>query len=145
MKDIPETIRVQLRPLTREDVLEIAKKIDLAIIHLSIKFTNNVDSWIEDDGLEWPDFEEKYGVNSFEDTLSGAFDRYFDDYAYLFGQIMPEGDAHEYLMRCWENTIPDKYKILEQDYVKSDEKRRMMLSLTHYNYLRNYVFNCIEA
>lgn len=145
LEDIPETIRVQLRPLTREDVLKIAKKIDLAIIHLSIKFSNNVDSWIEDDGLEWSDFEEKYGVNSFEDTLSGAFDRYFDDYAYLFGQIRPEGDAHEYLMRCWENTIPDKYKILEQDYVKSEEERRAMLSLTHYDYLRNHVFNCLEA
>jgi hypothetical protein len=56
---------------------------------------------------------------------------------------------HEYLMRCWELEPIDNYNKLQEDYESGIEERNERY-LEHevdnnYDYLRNHVFNCIEA
>ena len=177
---IPEAVRVQLKPITRDDVLAIAEDIKEALIELSSKFSDNVLWWLEDDDLEPEDIEKKYELECFEYVLDGAFDAYFD----RFGEFIVPGNWSmlEYLCYCFANENPDNYKQLEDMYLKtSDEinkreaeyndrflewedafKDRLRFGTTdvliiqevdseialnkaRYDYLRNHVFNCIEA
>ena len=177
---IPEEIKIQLKPIDREDVLEIAENLKDVLMELSIKFDNNVYWWLEDDGLEPKDMEEKYGLECFEYVLEGAFNSYFD----RFGEFIVPRDwtMLEYLCYCFANENPDNYKQLEDMYLKTVEEvdkreeeynKRFLewedsfrerfcyypelpetpqeirlkeeVRKAHYDYLRNHVFNCIEA
>ena len=149
LKDIPEEIRVQLRPLTREDVLEIAKKIEKTMDDLSFKFFHNIHDWIEEDGVDWKDLERQHELHSLEETIYGAFSTYFTSYPRHWLVVPFEWDMHEYLMRCWELEPIDNYNKLQEDYESGIEERNERY-LEHevdnnYDYLRNHVFNCIEA
>ncbi len=113
---IPEAIRSQLRPLTRDDVLAIAEQIKEALMELSSKFNDNVIWWLEDDDLTPKDIEKKYKLKCFEYVLDGAFDSYFDRLGEFF--VPGNWSMLQYLCYCWENEDPENYKQLENMYLK---------------------------
>ncbi len=116
LEEIPKEIRVQLRPITREDVLKIAKKIEEALNTLHHNFFNNVYDWLEEDGVDWEDLERQYKLESFEEAVYGAFYTYFNDFPRFI--VPADWSLLEYLLCCWGDEDPENYSILQKNYDK---------------------------
>lgn len=118
--DIPEEIKCQLRPLNRDDVLDIVEKIKNVFMELSSRLQNHVIWDLEDEGLTPEDVEKQYGLGCLEHVIDQSMTNYFNSYG---DYIVLDENIFNYLYDRWLNEDPNNYKALEEYYLKEIEEQ----------------------
>lgn len=111
---VPDEVKDQLKPVTRDDVLKLAEKLRDAISDLSERFDNNICWWMEQDGIE--DFNEFLGVDCFEMLINGAFYKYMDEITEY--RIPDDWDLLDYLLARWQDEDRSNYQSIVDKYRK---------------------------
>lgn len=111
---MPDEIQAQLKPVTREDVFDMAEKLRNVIAELYENFSNNICWWMDDEGVE--DYNEYLGVKCFELLLDGAFYKYMDEFRRY--EIPKEWDLLEYLLFMWQIEKKSNYQAIVDQHLK---------------------------
>lgn len=119
--EIPTEIKKQLRPITRDDVLELADKIGTILYDLGVRLHQHLYCDLEDEGLTLSDFEKKHKLKDLECLLDQAMYTYFDSFGNYF---VKTESVFEYLYYRWLDEDPKNYKQLESTYFKELEEQQ---------------------
>lgn len=111
---LPDEILAQLKPVTLEDVFDMAEKLRDTISELYGRFDDHVCYWMDEDGVE--DYNDYLGVKCFELLIDGAFYKYMDE---ILGHEIPdEWDLLDYLLFRWKIEKRSNYQAIVDQHLK---------------------------
>lgn len=111
---VPDEVKAQLKPVTRDDVLNLAEKLRDAISDLYGRFDNHICYWMDEEGVE--DYNSYLGVDCFESLIDGAFYKYMDEFWRY--RIPEDWDLLDYLLARWKDEDRSNYQAIVDKYLK---------------------------